>query len=337
MSELKLFTPSDLAEFLSTRPGETRLGERILCLQDLDTPWNLANKIVLLGVPEDIGPRANLGIGGSDGAWRAFLKKFVNMQSNKFLSGENICIAGEIQVGDLMDAAHDLSVKNEDELLLLRTLVAQLDDRVSTTIKQIKEAGGFPVVIGGGHNNAYGCIKGASQAIGKAINAINLDPHADYRQLEGRHSGNGFSYARNEGYLDKYHVVCLHESYNNTFMLKKSDDGAFTYSTYEGFLNTGLSFKQFIEVELQDKNGSWGVELDLDSIAFTPTSAETPSGLSVEQARLFVLESIRNLNIEYVHLAEGAPDLHAEGELIIGKLLAYLVCDICKSLEKPHN
>jgi formiminoglutamase len=64
-----------------------------------------------------------------------------------------------------------------------------------------------------GHNNAYGCIKGAAKGLYKAgiiplvqINAINLDAHADFRPLEGRHSGNAFRYADEDGLPGK--ILC---------------------------------------------------------------------------------------------------------------------------------
>ncbi|MGF1948884.1 arginase family protein, partial [Enterococcus gallinarum] len=70
------------------------------------------------------------------------------------------------------------------------------------------------------HNNAYPCIKGAAKGWHKAgvleiaqINAVNLDAHADYRAMEGRHSGNAFRYAEEDGYLEKYCVIGLHENY----------------------------------------------------------------------------------------------------------------------------
>jgi formiminoglutamase len=39
------------------------------------------------------------------------------------------------------------------------------------------------------------------------VNAINFDAHSDFRILEGRHSGNGFSYAYEEGFLKKYFIL----------------------------------------------------------------------------------------------------------------------------------
>jgi formiminoglutamase len=46
------------------------------------------------------------------------------------------------------------------------------------------------------------------------VNAINFDAHSD-RILEGRHSGNGFSYAYEEGFLKKYFIFGLHENYTS--------------------------------------------------------------------------------------------------------------------------
>ena len=71
---------------------------------------------------------------------------------------------------------------------------------------QIVLADKKPIIIGGGHNNAYGNIKGTSLAIGEPINVINFDAHSDFRPEEGRHSGNGFSYAYTEGFLNYYFI-----------------------------------------------------------------------------------------------------------------------------------
>lgn len=62
-------------------------------------------------------------------------------------------------------------------------------------MSEIVSAGVVPIVIGGGHNNSYGMLRGSSKGLNSQVNAINIDPHADFRELEGRHSGNGFSYA----------------------------------------------------------------------------------------------------------------------------------------------
>ena len=78
--------------------------------------------------------------------------------------------------------------------------------------------GYIPIVIGGGHNNAYPIIKTISESFNQAIHVFNLDPHADCRALEGRHSGNSFSYAKEHGFIDQYTVFGLHKNYNSEFI-----------------------------------------------------------------------------------------------------------------------
>ena len=117
----------------------------------------------------------------------------------------------------------------------LSQLVEKIDKEVSHIIFNIVKAGKIPIVIGGGHNNAYGNIKGTALAKGKPINAINFDAHSDFRILEGRHSGNGFSYAFEEGFLKKYFIFGLHENYTSKSVLdiiKKIEDRV-RYNTYD--------------------------------------------------------------------------------------------------------
>src|SRR6218665_1582164 len=97
----------------------------------------------------------------------------------------------------------------------LRSLTEHIDARVFPVIQSIIAAGKIPVVIGGGHNNAYPILKGTSIALGKTVNAVNLDAHSDFRVMEGRHSGNGFRYAYQEHYLHRYAMLGLHEAYNS--------------------------------------------------------------------------------------------------------------------------
>jgi formiminoglutamase len=46
------------------------------------------------------------------------------------------------------------------------------------------------------------------------VNAINFDAHSTFI-LEGRHSGNGFSYAYEEGFLKNILFFGLHENYTS--------------------------------------------------------------------------------------------------------------------------
>lgn len=72
------------------------------------------------------------------------------------------------------------------------------------------------------------------------------------------------------------------------------------------------------------------MEVDLDCIEYMPTSAFTPSGVSSTDIRVYMAECAKGLNAAYLHIAEGAPELHTDGNNIIGKMVSYMVVDFIK-------
>jgi len=293
-------------------------------------------KYVLLGIPEDIGIRANYGRPGAASAWDSAIKSIANIQHNRFCKGSQLIVLGQVNVCDEMKEVEHLDFHDVDDRSKLSQLVERIDKDVSHIIFNIIKAGKTPIIIGGGHNNSYGNIKGAALAKGKPVNAINFDAHSDFRILEGRHSGNGFSYAYEEGFLKKYFVFGLHENYTSKSVLdliKKTEDRV-RYNTYDSLkIRKEKEFKQemnnalaFIETDF------FGIEIDLDAIPNIASSAMTLSGFSVEELRQFISFFGKNKNATYIHICEGAPDLDEEkNNHLIGKLIGYLVTDFIKS------
>lgn len=68
----------------------------------------------------------------------------------------------------------------------------------------------------------------------------------------------------------------------------------------------------------------------MDCIEYMPTSAFTPSGVSSTEIRYYMTHTAKNLDTAYLHIAEGAPDLHPDGNNIIGKMVSYMVVDFIK-------
>jgi formiminoglutamase len=192
------------------------------------------------------------------------------------------------------------------------------------------------VVIGGGHNNAYPLLKGAAKGLQQAqqtplpqINCINLGAHAGYGPEEGRHSGNAFRYAESDGFLQKYCIIGLHESYlpqnvwvdlvNNPFM---------DCITYEDiFIHEKRSFIQAVAHAIDyTEDGFAGIELDLDSIENV-----VGSGIATQEARQYVSLCAASTKAAYLHLCEGALQLQGgKKNEATGKILSYLVADFIK-------
>jgi formiminoglutamase len=314
------FQSKELADWFKPRAGEQKIGQTVGCGDFTESPA----RFVLVAVSEDIGIQGNLGRAGAKDAWKSIFAAFLNMQDNRFLKGEDIHLAG------VLDINTDLELLDS-----LRSFTSKIDEALFPIIQKIRSLNKIPIVIGGGHNNAFPCLKGCSLASGKGLQALNIDPHADFRALEGRHSGNGFSYAMNEKFLSKYFIYGLHQSYNSEVMLSEME-------------STGkIGWNYFDEIYVQEKlsedkakeqalaylgNSPTGIELDIDSIVLAPSSAITCSGLSPNQARKLLFFFSNRLNSVYLHLPELAPKLAPKKQQAAwAKLGAYLISDFIKA------
>lgn len=311
-----LLVPNDAQRsFTQKRESEVRLGEKVKFLtkaEDLPKLPSLGVRHALLGIPEDIGVRANGGRNGAKEGWEVFLRAFLNRQHNRFLNGESVAIIGEV-------ACSDLRAKEDAPFLKLRELCSELDGRVEDVVKDVFKAGLTPIVIGGGHNNAYPILK----AHGSPLGVLNIDAHADFRALEGRHSGNSFSYAAKEGLLSTYAAFGLHEGYNSEEMLTRLDSEGFKFQTFESIRRNSIpkaldSLKSYLPSTI-------GLEVDLDSIAFVPASAATPVGFTASEVGDVIDWALGNFSVKYLHLSEGAPSLGPDGDRVVGRTLSYLV------------
>lgn len=339
MEHLKLLTQTDLDNLVVKRPNETKFGEHIQLVPQFtsiyDEIFNLDVSYVIFGVQEDIGVFANNGKQGTYNAWPVVLKSLLNIQSNKFLKAKGIAILGCLDYSHLQEKIDALDQNNSKRLAKARKKVSEIDKDVTFLVSQIVKAGKVPIVIGGGHNNAYGCIKGTALATGKPINVINFDAHTDFRAEEGRHSGNGFSYAYAEGFLNKYFIFGLHENYTSNNILKtlkrlKSID----FNTYEEVrVRIETSFSTELKRALNHVNNqTYGIELDLDAVRHINSSAQTPSGYSSDKARRFLNFVAQSANVAYLHICEGIPDETNEG--LLGKFVSYLITDFLKGHSK---
>jgi formiminoglutamase len=347
LNHFKFYKKQDLLNQTRLRRYETKLGEKLRVVED---PLKLAEalavssaRFVLFGIPESIGIQANYGIGGAETAWPSFIQSFVNIQSSDKFTGEEIMLPGFFDFSEVMRMIDSHSKSPDEKVDACRHAVANiLDDEVEELVKTIIGAGKIPIVIGGGHNNCYPIIKGSAKALHKLgkiarpqINAINVDAHADFRIMEGRHSGNGFRYAMEEGYLGKYAIVGLHENYNPQSMLDDLYSNInIQYSFYEDiFMHERLNFMQSLAQAFSFTDDQFTiVELDLDAVEGVLSSAMTPSGISAIHARQYMNFAGANQQITAIHICEGAERLQNGLENgHTGKLIAYLVSDFIKS------
>ena len=172
MKHFTFYSKGDILSLTRVRRFETRLGERVQYVKD-GGEWpeviqQSPAKYVLLGIPEDIGVKANYGIGGADTSWLPFLSAFLNVKSNDFFTGENILLLGHFDFGDLKFLIENNAYTPDEMIDAYRHAINVIDDEVENILKIIAAAGKIPIVIGGGHNNCYPIIKGVAKGLYKA-------------------------------------------------------------------------------------------------------------------------------------------------------------------------
>jgi formiminoglutamase len=291
------------------RKGELRIGD-YLQKQSLSDA-----KYVIIGICECCGPLANNGRTGAQFAFPAFVNSFLNTQVHDQYPKESLFILGEVM-------EMEQSVQGQ-----LSEKVAELDSFLEQILDTYVDSSQIPIFVGGGHNNALAVIRWAARH--KKLAVINLDAHADLRSTEIRHSGNSFSTALEEGVLLHYSVLGLHEAYNNVFIREALKSDQIFHSFYESYVFQQRDLLEDLENILRHfhTDTQVGLEIDMDSIAYMPSSALSPSGWTIDQVRQFTYRFVKTQqHVAYLNLTEAAPITETDS-LIVGKALSYLVRD----------
>jgi formiminoglutamase len=305
------FIPYDdvkLKHFVHPRLGESRVGEQLLENNAGDATF------VILGINENVGPLANLGKPGAENTFEVAIKTFLNSQTHDGFKAENIATLGHIQQFNWETNVADCS-----------DMVTELDEFVLEILENNILPHQIPIVIGGGHNNALPLMRWAAKH--HPLKVINIDPHGDCRMTNSRNSGNSFSFALLEKTIASYGVFGLHEAYNNQFVRDFLKQNNCTYTFYEDYLHQREQlFHDVFQFAKTNDDEKIGLEIDMDAIAYMPSSASSPSGWTVDEIRVLLRNFPNKNKIAYLHFPEGAPQNEIELR-IVGKAITYFLRD----------
>jgi formiminoglutamase len=170
------FRPPEIA-LPSTAAEDPRVGQ----LLGRGLAGRRSARAVILGFPTDEGVRRN---GGRPGAAAA------PMEIRRLLYRLTPDAANPAPFVELLRHTLDLG-----DLVTSSDLEAD-QERLGDAVADVLDAGAFPIVLGGGHETAFGHFLGYVKA-GRAVTLLNWDAHADVREpAEGRgHSGSPFRQA----------------------------------------------------------------------------------------------------------------------------------------------
>ena len=250
------------------------LSERITSIVFTSTAKNKMNnsKVVIIGYACDEGVRRNNGRVGAKYGPDAIRKCMGKLPPRATDMGNITCEDGNLE-------------KTQREL----------GERVEKELKQ----GNFPLVIGGGHDIAYGHFLGINNAVKSTVGIINLDAHFDLRPFHnGGNSGTPFN-----------QISALLKTQNNTFHylpigIRENSNSAELYQTAKTLnvqyipmeacaLDNIPQIKKTIKAFMDEVDCIYlTIDLDGFSSAYCPgVSAASPIGFQPK----FVLELIHHI------------------------------------------
>ena len=330
---LNIFNQYEINELVKKKKNEIKLGEKVSVINEdndfFEEVKNSAATFIVIGVPEDIGTKVNGEQGGTHKAFFPAIEAFLNTQENQFIKGKSILMLGYLDYLDTVDSFVADDAEKGDYL------VKQIDKDLAELIHFLISIDKVPIIIGGGHNNAYGAIKGLSTAKNQSINAINFDMLTGLYSTDIRHNENAFSYAINDGYLDKYFMFGLHENYTPQYIFEYIHNSInIEYTMFEEIaIYQTSSFKREMQrAKLFVADQPFGLEVDVKAIQNFPSHNTTPTGFSPQHVRRFVRYFAKNNNACYLHIAEASiPENTSNTSNIVGSFISYLITDFIKA------
>lgn len=289
------------------------LHEKITCNPIAALKETISGKnITILGYSCEEGVKRNQGRTGTDQGPDA-IRKQLGKLPNHLLSTTNLLDAGTINCFDFnLEAAQS---------------------ELTKTVSKILATKAFPIIIGGGHDVAYGTYNGLKNHLGnnKTIGIINFDAHFDLRSNEnGNNSGTPFYQIAQECKASTFpfHYLCLgiRKDANDRFLFETAKELEVKYILRDTFrIEFHNEINAWINAFIKNVDAVY-VTIDLDgfSSAYAPgVSAPSPMGFTPD----VVLESLKTITssgkLFALDIAEMNPDFDVDNQT--ARLAASLV------------
>lgn len=269
---------------------------------------SVADKVAVLGFASDEGVRRNHGRPGAANGPAA-----------------------------LRSALGSLAVHNEFPRFDAGTVTTQGEDlesahaELSRRVEHLYRQGFLTVVLGGGHETAYGSHRGAFLGNdGNALGIINLDAHFDLRDAKNRTSGTPFKNIADEvGKGFSYAVLGISRPNNTKALFDVASQLGVRVVLDEDMLAMSAKELGALAKQIASNHAAIHLSIDLDVLpaAVAPgVSAPAGLGVSLELIRAAAIAIAKTGKLRLVDVVELNPDLDVDSRT--AKTAARLIDDI---------
>ncbi len=271
--------------------------------------------LCFIGYASHEGVRANLGRPGAADGPRKLRERM-----SPFSVVEGVSL---VDCGDITPAATVLETQ--------RALAA--------AVERIVRAGAVPVVLGGGHDQAFGLFLGIARASGNAPACVNFDAHLDLRPIpaQGPNSGTPFTQAwewcKERRAQFRYAALGVQRLGNTMRLFTRAEQAGATLVDADGFALDMIDVvMDAVNDAVDDAEIALSIDLDVFAAAFAPgVSAPTAMGIAPDAAFRRVLRGlIASERVRGVEIAELCPTLDIDDRT--ARLGAALVFEVASTL-----
>ena len=239
---------------------------------------------------------------------------------------------------------NDIVIYDAGDILCAEENMEEAQEQLEIAIKLILDIKLFPIVLGGGHELAFGHYNGIFNHIenqrkdNQRLGIINFDAHFDLRPYENRgSSGTMFSQIGDRCLENgsKFSYMCLGvQTYANTISLfKKADSLGVKYILAKDFVesnyaNISTEINNFIS---DNEHIYITICSDVFNSAFAPgVSAMQPFGMNPEIVLKFLKDILKTDKVISLDIAEVSPRFDHDKHT--AKLIAIIIYAIINSL-----
>lgn len=202
----------------------------------------------------------------------------------------------------------------------------EIQATLSMAVERILNLSLFPILLGGGHDIAYGHYKGifnhlAHEGMDKKIGIINFDSHFDLRSYsEGSSSGTMFkqiaNFANNNGTNYSYLCLGILKHCNTAHLFNTADRLGVEYILAKDMKNGDiLPYLHMVDNFIKRHDYVYvTICADVFSSAYAPgVSAPQPLGLDPEKVLVFLDHILQSKKVISFDIAEISPKLDLNG------------------------
>lgn len=218
---------------------------------------------------------------------------------------------------------------------LTGTNLEEAQDSLAEAVGEIIKAGHLPIVLGGGHDTAYGTWRGLHQSVGTAseISILNLDAHFDLRLTDRANNGTPFrQIAEIAGDEFSYAVLGISPPSNSKFLFDSARALAVTTRTDDWINDLSTAEAADLALELTASRPYIHLSIDLDVLPASVApgvSAPAAVGISLAHVRAVALALARSGRLALVDIVELNPTLDHDERT--ARVAARLVHDIAEA------